>query len=216
MSLISLFTRSSPTLAGITFDAILESTFTASVEFTGYTIEAGAKAADNGIILPQTYSLIVAVSNNPLTLYPTQFVGALGSGGTSSTIAGLASGLLSSSPEFRTSEVLQQLLDIMVKRETFSVDTGKIILNNMVITSISETTTPQNETGLFAEVSLQELPTLTTIVSRGLEPNQTQLRDGDPSKSQAAKLIDKGEQTLQDVGNTINSAVSDTLEAIGL
>ena len=34
MSLISLFTRSSPNLVGITFDAILESTFTASVEFT--------------------------------------------------------------------------------------------------------------------------------------------------------------------------------------
>lgn len=216
MSIITLFTRKTPNIAGIQFDAIIEDTFEASVEVTGFTIESGVRAADHRIVQPLQWSLIVAVSNNPLTIFPTQFVGALGSGATAATVAGLASGILSSSPETRTSEVLDQLLTLMVTGEPFTVDIGERILQNMIITSIRRTKTPDNETGLFAEVSLQELPTLSTIISRGNQPSQAQLRDGDASKSQAAKLLDKGEQALQDVGTAINNAVESTLEAIGL
>lgn len=216
MSIITLFTRKTPNIAGIQFDAIMEDTFEASVDVTGFTIESGVRAADHRIVQPLQWSLIVAVSNNPLTIFPTQFVGALGSGGTAATVAGLASGILSSSAETRTSEVLDQLLTLMVTGEPFTVDIGERILQNMTITSIRRTKTPENETGLFAEVSLQELPTLSTIVSRGNQPSQNQLRDGDVSKSQVAKLIDKGEQALQDVGTAINNAVNSTLEAIGL
>jgi len=216
VSIITLFTRKTPNIAGIQFDAIMEDTFEASVDVTGFTIESGVRAADHRIVQPLQWSLIVAVSNNPLTIFPTQFVGALGSGGTAATVAGLASGILSSSAETRTSEVLDQLLTLMVTGEPFTVDIGERILQNMTITSIRRTKTPENETGLFAEVSLQELPTLSTIVSRGNQPSQNQLRDGDVSKSQVAKLIDKGEQALQDVGTAINNAVNSTLEAIGL
>lgn len=216
MSLITLFTRKTPNIAGIQFDAIMEDTFEASVEVTGFTIESGVRAADHRIIQPLQWSLIVAVSNNPLTIFPTQFVGALGGGGAAATVAGLASGLLSSSPETRTSEVLDQLLTLMVNGDPFTVDIGERILQNMTITSIRRTKTPENETGLFAEVSLQELPTLSTIISRGTEPTQEQLRDDDASKSQAAKLIDKGEQALQSVGDAVNGAVDSVLGAIGL
>lgn len=216
MSVITLFTRKTPNIAGIQFDAIIEDTFEASVEVTGFTIESGVRAADHRIVQPLQWSLIVAVSNNPLTIFPTQFVGALGSGGTAATVAGLASGILSSSAETRTSEVLDQLLTLMVTGEPFTVDIGERILQNMTITSIRRTKTPENETGLFAEVSLQELPTLSTIISRGNQPSQAQLRDGDASKSQAAKLLDKGEQALQDVGTAINNAVDSMLGAIGL
>lgn len=216
MSIVTLFTRKTPNIAGIQFDAIMEDTFEASVEVTGFTIESGVRAADHRVIQPLQWSLIVAVSNNPLTIFPTQFVGALGSGGTSATVAGLAAGILSSSPETRTSEVLDQLLTLMVNGEPFSVDIGERILQNMTITNIRRTKTPENEQGLFAEVSMQELPTLSTIISRGTEPTQEQLRDGDASKSQAAKLIDKGEQALQSVGTAVNNAVNNTLEAIGL
>jgi hypothetical protein len=216
VSIITLFTRKTPNIAGIQFDAIMEDTFEAGVDVTGFTIESGVRAADHRVIQPLQWSLIVAVSNNPLTIFPTQFVGALGDGGTSATVAGLASGILSSSAETRTSEVLDQLLTLMVTGEPFTVDIGERILQNMTITNIRRTKTPENETGLFAEVSLQELPTLSTIISRGNQPSQSQLRDSDVSKSQAAKLIDKGEQALQDVGAAINNAVGSTLEAIGL
>jgi hypothetical protein len=220
MSLVTLFTKTAPTFAGIQFDAVLEDTLESSVEITGYTIESGARAADHRVILPIRWSLIVAVSNNPIRPLATDFIGGALSNLTNnavlSTIAGLTAGFLAGSDETRASSVLTSLLSIQVSGEPFDIDAGDIQLSNMVINNVRRTKTPENENGLFAEVQLQELPTLDTIVSRSTAPSQNQLRDDDPSKSQAASLIDKGEQLAKDVGASINDSVDSIIESIGL
>lgn len=215
MSLVTLFTKKAPTIAGITFDAVLEDTFESTVEHTGYTIESGARAVDHRIISPFRWSLVVAISNNPINPNVTDFIGGalsnLADNALLSNIAGLSAGFLAGSDETRSSSVLNALISLQISGESFDIDAGDIQLSNMVINSIRRTKDPENENGLIAECTLQELPTLATIISRNTQPTQNQLNDEDPSKTQIAALIDKGEQLLEDVGSAINDAVDNIL-----
>lgn len=214
MSILTLFTRTSPTIGGVQFDAVLEDTLEAPVEFTDYPIESGARASDHGIIQPYQYRMLIAVSNNPLRPTFTDFAGGVLSNffdsNVLSRIAGLSAGLLSSSDDSRGSSALEFLLALRVSRESFELDAGDIQLRNMVVTNIIRTKTPVNEQGLFAEVQLKELATLDTILSPEA-PKQSQLREGDPSQSQVAALINKGEQVLQTVGDNVNNAIDGIL-----
>jgi len=214
MSVITLFTRKAPTIGGFEFDAVLEDTLTAEVEFTQYPIESGANATDHGIILPFRYSLIGAVSNNPLKPSLTDFTGALneviGVSGLLSTVFGLSAGFLAGSNDTRASETLNFLLSLMVSRTPFEVDAGDVQLTNMVITKIERAKDAANEGGLVFRADLQELPTLNTTLGN-TQPSQDELRAGDPAKSQIAALINKGERSIQAVGDAINSTVDEVL-----
>lgn len=214
MSIITLFTRRAPMLAGFEFDAVLEDTLTASVEFTQYPIESGAHATDHGIILPIKYSLIGAVSNNPLRTSLTDFTGLLvnqiGASGLLSTVAGLSAGFIAGSNDTRGSETLDFLLSLLVARIPFDVDTGDAQLVNMVITEVERTKNPENENGLEFRADLQELPTLNTTLGN-TQPSQSELREGDPAQNQIAAVVNKGERALASVGEAINSSVNEVL-----
>lgn len=218
MSLLSLFSKSAPTLAGIQFDAVLEDTLETEVQNTGFTIESGVRAADHRIILPFRWSLIVAVSDNPIKPMFTDFIGGALSNLTDnalvSTVAGLSASALAGSEEARSSNVLNALIELQTSGTAFDIDAGDIQLSNMVINRIRRRKTPDNEGGLIAEVELQELPTLSTVVSANSQPAQNQLQDEDPSKSQIGALVDKGEQLVSDVGDSINSAVSSVVSSV--
>lgn len=209
MSLVSIFTRKAPTIAGFEFDAVLEDTFEASVDLTGYTIELGARASDHRIIKPFTWSLVGAVSNNPLKASVTDFIGAAASdaGGVLSTVAGLSAGFLAGGDETRASATLNFLITLMVTGEPFDIDAGDIQLTNMVVGRIRRTKNPSNEGGLIFEADLQEYPTLETVISAN-QPSTTQLRDGDPSQSQAAASVNNGELTGTTPPSQTSTAVS--------
>lgn len=202
MSVITLFTKRAPTIAGYEFDAVLEDTLEASVTVTGYPIESGAFAADHRVIEPFRWQLVGAVSNNPIKPVVTDFVGAL----SDNPLTGLAAGLIAQSGETRGADTLTFLLSLMTGGEPFNVDTGEIQLQNMVITDITRPKDATNENGLIFIAQLQELPTLDTLLS-GTGAKQFQLLDGDPSKSQAAELINRGEQVLRDAGSSVRSAL---------
>lgn len=76
MSLIQIFTREAPTIAGYAFDAVLEDTFEATVTVTSYPIESGVKISDHRILNPFKWTLTGAISNNPLKTQLTDFLGA--------------------------------------------------------------------------------------------------------------------------------------------
>jgi hypothetical protein len=202
MSVITLFTKRAPTIAGYEFDAALEDTLEASVTVTGYPIESGAFAADHRVIEPFRWQLVGAVSNNPIKPVVTDFVSAL----SDNPIAGFAAGLIAKSGETRGADTLSFLLGLMTGGEPFNVDTGEIQLQNMVITNITRPKDATNENGLIFIAQLQELPTLDTLLS-GTGAKQFQLLDGDPSKSQAAELINRGEQVLRDAGSSVRNAL---------
>lgn len=195
MSLINIFVAKSPTLANIEFDAVLEDTFEASVDLTGYPIELGARASDHRIINPFTWTIIGAVSNTPLQAGLTDFTGALSNvvdSGVLSTVAGLSAGFLAGSNETRSSAALNALLTLMTTGDPFDIDAGDVQLTNMVIANIRRTKDPENENGLIFEAELQEFPTLTTTIAKN-QPQLSQLNPDDPSASQASALNNRGE-----------------------
>lgn len=193
MSIISIFTREAPTIAGRQFDAVLQDTFEANVELTEYVIELGARATDHRVILPFKWSIVGAVSNNPLRTNLTDFTGALPfDSGVLSTIAGLSAGFLAGSSETRSSATLEFLIGLMTTGEPFDIDAGDIQLTNMVIARIRRTKDPENENGLIFEADLQEYPTLATTLSKN-QPPLLQLDKNDPACTQAVAPNNRGE-----------------------
>lgn len=217
MSIINLFTKQAPTIAGYSFDAILEDSLEASVEWTTYPVETGVNVNDHRIIQPVTWSLTGAVSNNPLKVQLTDFL----AGGLSNltnnpyvaTVAGLAAGFLSGSDETRASTTLEFLINLMVAGEPFDIDAGDIQLQNMVISRIGRTKDTSNETGLIFVADLRELITLDRIPVAG-QPSQTMLRDGDPAKSGIAATLRKGRQVTKEASDAVNNAATNVLDGI--
>lgn len=210
MSFATLFTREPPFLGTLVFDARLEDTFEARVDWAEFPIETGANAIDHGIIRPRKWSLIGAVSKNPVRVDLTDFTGILtniaSNNAALAALAGVTAGMLSGPSDTRASAALIYLINIMVARIPFDVDCGDIVLTNMVISNLRRTKNPANEGGLIFEAELQELATLDTITGQS-QPSQFQLRQTDPASNQIARVVNKGQQTLRGIGNTINSAV---------
>lgn len=217
MSIVSIFTKNAPTLAGMEFDAVLEDSFEMTATITDYTIELGARVGDHRIINPIKWTLTGAVSNTPIGPTATDFLGGvvseLGGGSVLSTLAGLSSGYLAGSDQTRASSTLDILMQIMSQGEPFDIDAGDVQLTNMVIVRLARTKDASTEGGLIFVCDLQELPTLPTVISKQ-QPKQDQLRDGDPAKTGVAALINKGELAVKAVGQKVNSAVNDVIGSI--
>jgi len=204
VSIISLATREAPTLGIedgtiVEFDAVLEDTLEAEVTYTQYPIELGAIASDHAIIEPVKWRIIGGLSNNPLKVGVMDFAGGLVSNLTDNGIAAAAlgyaggiAGYLGGSEQTRSQEALAFLLALMRERKSFDVNAGDIDLQNMVITKISRTKTPETEGGLIFIAELQELPTVELVIKNN-QPEQNKLRDGDPAKTQAASDVNNGE-----------------------
>jgi len=213
MSLINLFTRKAPTFniegGVISFDAVLEDTLEASVEYTSFPLEIGSNGSDHGIIQPITWSITGVASNNPLGLEASQATGFLTNFFDApglSAIAGLAAGFLSGSNETNAGATLQLLLGLMLTREPFDIDAVDIQLSNMVINNIVRTKTTENENGLEFTAELMELPLIGTALTSNL-PGQSDLRLGDPSKTQSTAFVKKGEiSTLESSADTLSKA----------
>lgn len=217
MSIISLFTRQAPTIAGYQFDAVLEDTLDVSVEWTMYPVESGVNVNDHRIIQPVRWTMTGAVSNNPLKVQLTDFL----AGGLSNltnnpyvaAVAGLAAGFLAGSDETRASTTLEFLITLMRSGEPFAIDAGDIQLQNMVISRIGRTKDISNESALIFVCEMQELITLDRLQTLG-QPSQMQLRDGDPTKSALSSVVKKGQQIAKDVNDTVSTSVNNVLDGI--
>ena len=217
MSILTVFTKQAPTLAGYSFDAVLEDTLDVSVEWTTYPVETGVNVNDHRIIQPTKWSMTGAISNNELTTHLTDFLGGAVSNLTDSsvvaTVAGLSAGFLAGSSSTRSSAVLEQLIALTVAGEPFDVDAGDIQLSNMVISRLGRTKDPSNEQGLIFVAQLQELITVDRLVTLG-QPSQSQLNSNDVSKSAVSSLVTRGEQSLKNVTTAISDSVNSLLEGI--
>lgn len=217
MSIVNLFTKQAPTIAGYSFDAVLEDTFEATVEVTTYPIESGVRVSDHRILQPFKWSMVGAVSNNPLKVQLTDFLGGALSNLTDNplvaSIAGLSAGFLAGSDETRASTTLQFLIVLMQAGDPFDIDAGDITLRNMVITRLSRTKDPSNEGGLIFIADLQELITLERISFVG-PPAPDQLRDGDQSKSAITRAINRGQKMVTDAKAAVTKQVDAVLGSI--
>jgi len=217
VGIVNLFTKQAPTIAGYSFDAVLEDTFEATVEVTTYAIESGVRVSDHRILQPFKWSLVGAVSNNPLSVQLTDFLGGALSNLTNnplvSSIAGLSAGFLAGSDETRASTTLQFLITLMQGGDPFDIDAGDIILRNMVITRLSRTKDPSNENGLIFIADLQELITLDRLSVVG-PPAPSQLRDGDKAKSAITRVINRGQKLVANAKAAVSAQVDAVLGSI--
>lgn len=215
MSLINLLVKRGPQLGSLQFDAVLSDDLNASVDIVQYPIETGTPIADHIIYQPIKYTMTGAVSNNPLKVSPTDFVGALSNLVDDNPFiaagAGLFAGWLSGSDETRSSTTLNTLLDFMYSGQSFTVDTGEITLNNMVINSIQRAKDPETENGLIFVATLQQIVTLDRVVS-GNQPAQYQLNSNDVSSTSISGLVERGYTTVKTAATNVANQVTSLLD----
>lgn len=215
MSLLQVFTREAPTIAGYAFDAVLEDSFEASVTVTSFPIESGVRVSDHRILNPFKWTMTGAITNNPLKTQITDFLGGALSNLTDnpivSSIAGLSAGFLAGGDETRASSTLAFLIWLMQQGDPFDIDAGDIILKNMVITKLSRTKEPRNENGLEFVVELQEMIELDRI-SRPTECSLDQLRQDDPSQSALSRIVNRGQEIAKQANDAVSGAVNSVLD----
>lgn len=217
MSIINIFTRQAPTIAGYSFDAVLEDTLDVSVSITSYPIESGVRISNHRIFNPFKWTMTGAISNNPVKVQLTDFLGGALSNLTDnpivSTVAGLSAGWLAGSDETRAGATLDFLLWLMSEYDPFDIDTGDIILKNMAITRLSRTKEPRNENGLEFVVELQEVIELDRVAA-GDQRWVYQLRNGDPSQSALARTVNKGQLIAKEALDSVSDAVNGILDGV--
>nr|DAK85314.1 MAG TPA: hypothetical protein [Caudoviricetes sp.] len=215
MSLINLLVKRGPQLGSLQFDAVLSDDLDASVDIVQYPIETGTPIADHIIYQPIRYTMTGAVSNNPLKVSITDFTGALTNLVDDNPFiaagAGLFAGWLSGSNETRSSTTLNTLLDFMYSGQVFTVDTGEITLNNMVIQRIGRSKDPENENGLIFVAELQQIVTLDRVAN-GSQPAQYQLNSNDVSSTSISGLIERGYINVKTAATNIASQVTTLLD----
>lgn len=215
MSLINLLVKRGPQLGSLQFDAVLSDDLDASVDIVQYPIETGTPIADHIIYQPIRYTMTGAVSNNPLKVSITDFTGALTNLVDDNPFiaagAGLFAGWLSGSNETRSSTTLNTLLDFMYSGQVFTVDTGEITLNNMVIQRIGRSKDPENENGLIFVAELQQIVTLNRVAN-GSQPAQYQLNSNDVSSTSISGLIERGYINVKTAATNVANQVTTLLD----
>lgn len=215
MSLINLLVKRGPQLGSLQFDAVLSDDLDASVDIVQYPIETGTPIADHIIYQPIRYTMTGAVSNNPLKVSITDFTGLLTNlvddNPFIATGAGLFAGWLSGSNETRSSTTLNTLLDFMYSGQVFTVDTGEITLNNMVIQRIGRSKDPENENGLIFVAELQQIVTLDRVAN-GSQPAQYQLNSNDVSSTSISGLIERGYINVKTAATNVANQVTTLLD----
>lgn len=215
MSLINLLVKRGPQLGSLQFDAVLSDNLDASVDIVEYPIETGTPIADHIIYQPIRYTMTGAVSNNPLKVSITDFTGALTNLVDDNPFiavgAGLFAGWLSGSNETRSSTTLNTLLDFMYSGQVFTVDTGEITLNNMVIRRIGRSKDPENENGLIFVAELQQIITLDRVAN-GSQPAQYQLNSNDVSSTSISGLIERGYINVKTAATNVADQVTTLLD----
>lgn len=215
MSLINLLVKRGPQLGSLQFDAVLSDDLDASVDIVQYPIETGTPIADHIIYQPIRYTMTGAVSNNPLKVSITDFTGALTNLIDDNPFiaagAGLFAGWLSGSNETRSSTTLNTLLDFMYSGQVFTVDTGEITLNNMIIRRIGRSKDPENENGLIFVAELQQIVTLDRVAN-GSQPAQYQLNSNDISSTSISGLIERGYINVKTAATNVANQVTTLLD----
>lgn len=215
MSLINLLVKRGPQLGSLQFDAVLSDDLDASVDVVQYPIETGTPIADHIIYQPIRYTMTGAVSNNPLKVSITDFTGALTNLVDDNPFiaagAGFFAGWLSGSNETRSSTTLNTLLDFMYSGQVFTVDTGEITLNNMVIQRIGRSKDPENENGLIFVAELQQIVTLDRVAN-GSQPAQYQLNSNDVSSTSISGQIERGYINVKTAATNVANQVTTLLD----
>lgn len=204
-------------IAGVSYDAVFESEVIANLKKTSYTIESGAEVVDHTIVEPIRYTVTAAVSNIVLGFSGVGMASGSLSKLTNSGIGSLVSGAssLSIGSKDRVSSIMIKLADLFAQRNIYTINTGELILQNMILVSYQRSKKPDTQGALFVDLVLEELATIDLISTRSSAPTQEQLHQGDPSQTQATSALDKGRLTLREADSQVTKKVSELSDALG-
>lgn len=200
---MSIFSKTLPTMGPLEFDAKLEGSTSKAILLTQYPVEFGANTNDHAILLPDRYLLTGAISNTPLGL-GLDDIGMMGAGVAASVVGGVAGAaitavsayLLSGSEETRASTAWASLTAILKSRSRFDLDTGREIMQDMVLIRLDERTRPETEDGLIFVAELQQIKLSKSVTTKGVT-SADQLMQNDSVATQGAPMVSTGAASVE-------------------
>tara|TARA_B100001063_G_C16779142_1_gene569424 strand:- start:34482 stop:35108 length:627 start_codon:yes stop_codon:yes gene_type:complete len=205
----TIFSKSDPSIGGVTFDCILSDSMEASYESTDYSVESGAVYQDHIRKLPKMITMRVASSDTP-------FAGPLGSliasgvGYVASKLPPLVTGLAgtaasiynasnsAAAPDTRSAAAWQAMIESADKMGVFEVVTTKGIYQNYHIKKIYYECNPDNENSIEIIIDMKEVRTFQSNIESG-QPDKSQLREGSSESVQAAPPSNLGGSALESI-----------------
>ena len=206
MSMMSIYSKTLPSIGEISFDAKLEGSTDKAVYLTQFPVEFGANMNDHAILLPNRYILIGAVSNSPLGLGPVDGGGVMGvtPADVSQAVGGIAGAaittisayLLAGSSKTRAMAAWEALTGILEARAKFDLDTGLEIMKDMVLVRLAQRTRPEDEDGLVFIAELQQVRIVHSKIGQGVK-SADQLMKNDIVATQGAPMVHLGEVPVE-------------------
>lgn len=158
-------------IGGITAMVTIQEDHHDELAITDHPVELGAKISDHAIRLPAELHIRAGWSKSPNLTGP-------GIDAALATGRNLANAVLGPGGALDYMQVVyQQLRQLQLNREPLDVLTGKRIYSNMLIQSLSTTTTQETENSLLVDIVLREViitATQTIIVNNANQANPEQ------------------------------------------
>ena len=191
MSIVGLFTKNTPQIHGIYFDALLEESSELRTDVSEYPLEDASTANDNAVTRPLTLIMTVGVSDNwyrsliAETGDLSSLAGISGSiatgalsqllSGGAAAIAGLAASITTEtmSDTSRSSDKLELLRDLQRNHTVMTVTGSKTSYTNMIITNTRTKKEKATEGGAIIVVEMRKLNIIDDASSATTSSNDT-------------------------------------------
>lgn len=158
----------------LVFDAVFEERHESELEVTDNPVETGVIVSDHAFMKPERLTIRAGVSDTPLRVQANDPYS-----------AGVA----------RSREAFRLLQELQAKAEPFDVQTGLKLYRNMLVIALRTGQDVTTANALLFEAELREILIVST------EAVTYPPRKAGPTKQQASKKQNKGEQQAADVDN---------------
>ena len=179
MAITNIFVRTRPKIGGISFDSVISENYSNPARITRNPVESGASISDHVIIEPKSVNMEILVSDSPNSIAESV-----------EDLVTAANGLIGSSTSeqlTRSQAAYALLLELQAKKETFDVQTGLLLYENMFVTNIAPTRNKANALALRAVISLEEMLTVESEVVELSEEDLSIGQDRTLAQSQSVK-----------------------------
>ena len=179
MAITNIFVRTRPKIGGISFDSVISENYLNPARITRNPVESGASISDHVIIEPKSVNMEILVSDSPNSIAESV-----------EDLVTAANGLIGSSTSeqlTRSQAAYALLLELQAKKETFDVQTGLLLYENMFVTNIAPTRNKANALALRAVISLEEMLTVESEVVELSEEDLSIGQDRTLAQSQSVK-----------------------------
>lgn len=213
MTILTLLSKNNPSFNNLTMDVTLEQNLTSEVEIVSNPLESGVNVFDHRLYRPRMLVATYAIGSKVLTPQITDFLAGglsnfVSGNGLAAAAAGLSAAWLAGDSSTRAAAALLQILDMQANGTPFSIDTGLIQLNNMVVQKVEQSSTPENETGLEVRITFVEMVTLERLPGDVGQPAQAQLRAGSVESTSITATVRRGLVGVKTATTSVANEVS--------